>query len=24
VDDVVRRLHKEFFSDVKHLTEIFE
>ena len=24
VDDVVRRLHKEYFSDVKHLTEIFE
>jgi aspartate kinase len=24
VDEVVRRLHKEFFSDVKHLTEIFE
>ena len=24
VDQVVRRLHKEFFSDVKHLTEIFE
>jgi len=24
VEDVVRRLHKEFFSDVKHLTEIFE
>ena len=24
VDDVVRRLHKEFFSDVRHLTEIFE
>lgn len=24
VDDVVRRLHKEFFSDVGHLTDIFE
>ena len=24
VDEVVRRLHKDFFSDVKHLTEIFE
>lgn len=24
VDDVVRRLHKEFFSDVAHLKEIFE
>ena len=24
VDEVVRRLHKGFFSDVKHLTEIFE
>jgi aspartate kinase len=24
VDDVVRRLHKEFFSDVSHLKEIFE
>jgi aspartate kinase len=24
VDDVVRRLHKEFFSDVSHLREIFE
>ncbi len=24
VDEVVRRLHKEFFSDVTHLTEIFE
>ncbi|HTR80261.1 MAG TPA: lysine-sensitive aspartokinase 3 [Bacteroidota bacterium] len=24
VDEVVRRLHKEFFSDVKRLTEIFE
>ncbi len=24
VDEVVRRLHKEFFSDVRHLTEIFE
>ncbi|HTX19900.1 MAG TPA: lysine-sensitive aspartokinase 3 [Bacteroidota bacterium] len=24
VDDVVRRLHKEFFSDVSQLTEIFE
>ena len=24
VDEVVRRLHKEFFLDVKHLTEIFE
>ncbi len=24
VDEVVRRLHKEFFSDVSHLKEIFE